>query len=519
MNLLFIALPVFCFIAGMLIVVVINRLKGNNVIKDASVKAEAIISKASVEAEIEKKSKLLEVKDEWFQKKSDFDRESQKRISKINEDAKELKQKESDLLKKAEVIEKRVNEISSKEALLASREKTLRLKDEDLEKTIAIQNEKLEKISGLTQEEAVRQLKENLESRARLECAQIIKEMKDRAKEEADKEAKKVLVQAIQRSAAEQTIETTVSVVHLPGDEMKGRIIGREGRNIRAFEEATGVDVIVDDTPEAVIMSGFDPVRREVARVTMEKLIEDGRIHPARIEELVKKAENEVEKDIVETGKQTAYDMNVHGLSSKIINCLGKLKFRTSYGQNVLQHSLEVAVITEMLAAELSLDTKLAKRAGLLHDIGKAIDRDSEGTHSELGARLAEKNGENAIIVNCIEAHHEDVEATSVYPILVQAADTISSTRPGARRETLSTYIKRLEKLEEIADSFRGVNKSYAIQAGREVRCIVEPDQLDDAHCENLVSQLTEKVQNEMEYPGQIKVTVVRETRFVGYAK
>ena len=356
------------------------------------------------------------------------------------------------------------------------------------------------------------------ENQVRYECAQMIKEIKDQAKGDAERESKEIIIQAIQR-CADTTVESTVSVVHLPNDEMKGRIIGREGRNIRSFEEATGIDVIVDDTPEAVILSGFDPIRREIARLALEKLITDGRIHPGRIEELIKKSEKELEKIMKEAAEEVIFELDIHGLKPKLVEMLGRLKYRTSYGQNVLQHSKEVAILAGLMASELGLDPKIAVRAGLLHDIGKAIDRETEGTHSELGADLASKNNENEIICNAIAAHHEDVPPISVYPVLIQAADTISSTRPGVRRETLTNYINRLTKLEEIADSFRGVSKSYVIQAGREIRCMVEPETINDAQAEEMAGQIALKIQDEMEYPGQIKVTIIRESRYTEYAK
>ena len=371
----------------------------------------------------------------------------------------------------------------------------------------------------MTQDEAKKILMENLESQVRYESAQMIKEIKDQAKNDAEREAREIVVHAIQRCAADSTIESTVSVVHLPSDEMKGRIIGREGRNIRSFEEAAGVDVIVDDTPEAVIISGFDPIRREVARMALEKLISDGRIHPGRIEELLKKSEKELEKSMKDVAEEVIFELDVHGLKPHLVELLGRLKYRTSYGQNVLQHSKEVAMLAGLMASELGLDARTAIRAGLLHDIGKAVDRETEGTHSQLGAELAAKNGENEIICNAIAAHHEDVAPISVYPILIQAADTISSTRPGVRRETLTNYVNRLTNLEEIADSFRGVSKAYVMQAGREMRVMVEPEQINDAQAEELAGQISKKIQEEMEYPGQIKVTIIRECRYTEYAK
>ncbi len=481
--------------------------------------ADRILKEAKNEAEIQKKTAILEAKDEWFKAKSDFEREAAKTREQIRQEQQRIKEGDLDLKRREDLIGKRETEFNARESFLNSKEKTLRTKDNELSRLIGLENEKLEKISHMTQEEAKKLLLENLEGQVRYECAQMIKEIKDQAKAEAEKEAKEIIIQSIQRCAADTTVESTVSVVHLPNDEMKGRIIGREGRNIRSFEEATGIDVIVDDTPEAVILSGFDPIRREVARLALEKLITDGRIHPGRIEELIKKSEKELEKIMKEAAEEVIFELDVHALKPKMVEMLGRLKYRTSYGQNVLQHSKEVAILAGLMATELGLDPKVAIRAGLLHDIGKSIDRETEGTHSELGADLASKNGENEIICNAIAAHHEDVPPISMYPILIQAADTISSTRPGVRRETLSNYINRLTKLEEIADSFRGVQKAYVIQAGREIRVMVEPEVINDAQAQELAGQISLKIQDEMEYPGQIKVTIIRESRFTEYAK
>ena len=480
---------------------------------------ERIVKEARKEAELQKKTAILEAKDEWFRAKTEFEREAAKARDAVRQEQQRLKEMELDLRRRDDVISKRESEFAARENFLNSKEKTLRTKDNELTRLIAQENEKLEKISHMTQDDAKKLLLENLESQVRYECAQMIKEIKDQAKSDAERESKEIITQAIQRCAADTTVESTVSVVHLPNDEMKGRIIGREGRNIRSFEEATGIDVIVDDTPEAVILSGFDPIRREVARLALEKLITDGRIHPGRIEELIKKSEKELEKIMKDAAEEVIFELDVHGLKPKITEMLGRLKYRTSYGQNVLQHSKEVAILAGLMAAELGLDPKIAIRAGLLHDIGKAIDRETEGTHSELGAEMASKNGENEIISNAIAAHHEDIPPISVYPILIQAADTISSTRPGVRRETLTNYINRLTKLEEIADSFRGVSKTYVIQAGREIRCIVEPEAINDAQAEEMAGQIAVKIQDEMEYPGQIKVTIIRESRYTNYAK
>ncbi|MBN2036849.1 MAG: ribonuclease Y [Chitinispirillaceae bacterium] len=486
---------------------------------EAQQEAELILKEAKTEAELQKKTAILEAKDEWFKTKTDFEKESNRIRDLIRQEQAKLRENESEIKRREEIICKRETEFSARENFLNSKEKTLRTKDNELLRLMSLENEKLEKISHMTQDEAKKLLMENLESQVRYEAAQMIKEIKDTAKNDAEREAKEIVVHAIQRCAAETTIESTVSVVHLPSDEMKGRIIGREGRNIRSFEEATGVDVIVDDTPEAVILSGFDPIRREVARLALEKLISDGRIHPGRIEELIKKSEKELEKNIKEAAEEVIFELDVHGIKPSLVEMLGRLKYRTSYGQNVLQHSKEVAMLAGIMASELGLDTKTAIRAGLLHDIGKAIDRQTEGTHSELGSDLAQKNGENAIICNSIAAHHEDVPPISVYPILVQAADTVSSTRPGVRRETLTNYVNRLTNLEEIAESFRGVSKAYVIQAGREIRVMVEPEQINDAQAEELAGQISKKIQDEMEYPGQVKVTIIRELRFTEFAK
>jgi len=481
--------------------------------------ADRILKDARNEAEIQKKTAILEAKDEWFKAKTEFEREAGRTREQIRQEQQRIKEADMDVKRQQDIIHKRETEFNARENFLNSKEKTLRTKDTELTRLISLENDKLERMSHMTQDEAKKILLHNLEGQVRYECAQMIKEIKDQAKTDAEKEAKEIIIQSIQRCAADTTVESTVSVVHLPSDEMKGRIIGREGRNIRSFEEATGIDVIVDDTPEAVILSGFDPIRREIAKLALEKLIMDGRIHPGRIEELIKKSEKELEKIMKDAAEEVIFELGVHGLKPKAIEMLGRLKYRTSYGQNVLQHSKEVALLAGLMASELGLDPKVAIRAGLLHDIGKAIDRETEGTHSELGAEIASKNGENSIICNAIAAHHEDVAPISMYPILIQAADTISSTRPGVRRETLTNYVNRLTNLEDIADSFRGVQKAYVIQAGREIRVMVEPEQIDDAQAQEMASQISQKIQDEMEYPGQIKVTIIREIRFTDFAK
>jgi len=507
------------FIGGYYRRIIVDRNFLRNREAAARREGDRILKEAKNEAEIQKKTAILEAKDEWFKAKTEFEREAGRTREQIRQEQQRIKEADIDIKKQLDIIHKRETDYGARENFLNSKEKTLRTKDAELTRLILLENEKLERMSNMTQDEAKKILLHNLEGQVRYECAQMIKEIKDQAKTEAEKESKEIVLQAIQRCAADTTVESTVSVVHLPNDEMKGRIIGREGRNIRSFEEATGIDVIVDDTPEAVILSGFDPIRREIAKLALEKLIVDGRIHPGRIEELIKKSEHELEKIMKDAAEEIIFELGVHGLKPKVVEMLGKLKYRTSYGQNVLQHSKEVALLAGLMASELGLDPKVAIRAGLLHDIGKAIDRETEGTHSELGAEIAIKNGENNIICNAIAAHHEDVAPISMYPILIQAADTISSTRPGVRRETLTNYVNRLTNLEDIADSFRGVQKAYVIQAGREIRVMVEPEQINDAQAQELASQLSQKIQDEMEYPGQIKVTIIREIRFTDFAK
>lgn len=514
-----VAIGLIMFVVGLAWRRIIDRKYVEKRKQEAEREAELILAEARKEAELQKKTAILEAKDEWFKAKQKFDKEVARQKENIRSEQQRLKERELDLDQREETVSKRETEFSARESFLESKEKSLRNKDGELNRLIGLQNEKLERISHMTEEEAKKVLLENLEGQVRYENAQLIKELRDQAKTEAERESKEVVLQAIQRCAADTTVESTVAVVHLPSDEMKGRIIGREGRNIRAFEEATGIDVIVDDTPEAVILSSFDPIRREVARLALEKLIADGRIHPGRIEELIKKSEVELGKRMKEAAEEVIFDLDVHGLKPKLVEMLGRLKYRTSYGQNVLQHSKEVAILAGIMASELHIDPKAAIRAGLLHDIGKSIDRETEGTHSELGADLAAKFGENDTICNAIAAHHEDVAPISLYPILIQAADTVSSTRPGVRRETLTNYVNRLTKLEEIADTFRGVQKSYVIQAGREIRVMVDPESIDDAQAEELATQIAARIQDEMEYPGQIKVTIIREIRYTNYAK
>lgn len=481
--------------------------------------AAKILEDARREADTITKEASLQAKDAVFQAKAEFERESKDKRRDLQAFERRIQQKEENLDKKVMLFDQRDAELFKKEQALNAKEQALAQKDEKLAQLIDEQRMNLERISGLTSEEAKRVLMENLENEAKLDAAKRIKVIEEEARETADKKAKEILSLAIQRYAGEYVAEKTVSVVALPSDEMKGRIIGREGRNIRALEAATGIDLIIDDTPEAVILSGFNPVRREVARISLERLISDGRIHPARIEEMVEKVGVEIDNAIREAGEQAAFDIGVHGINPELIKLLGKLKYRTSYAQNVLQHSIEVAFLCGVMAAELGINEKQAKRAGLLHDIGKAVDHEVEGPHAAIGADLAKRYGESRRVVHAIAAHHEDVPAEDVLAILVQAADALSGARPGARKELLETYLKRLEGLEKISNSFQGVEKSYAIQAGRELRIIVESSNVSDADIVLLSRDISRKIESELTYPGQIKVTVIRETRAVDYAR
>ncbi|MBI5470980.1 MAG: ribonuclease Y [Ignavibacteriae bacterium] len=497
----------------------LNQRSGHNKLSSATDRAGKILADAEKEAETIKREKLLEVKDEWYSKKKEFDSDVQSKRNKLQAQEKALNGREENIDRKVELINKKEREQSQLKRSLEEKDRLLQGRQTELDQMIAEENSRLERASGLSREEAKRILMENLANDAKTEAAHMLKEIRDKARDDAKKEAQKLIVHAIQRTAADHSVETTVSVLNIQSDEMKGRIIGREGRNIRAFEAATGVDVIVDDTPEAVILSGFDPFRREVARVALERLIADGRIHPTRIEEIVEKVRTELEEDVLKSGENTMLEIGLHGGHKEILKLVGKMKYRSSYGQNMLQHSVEVAFLTGMMAAELGLDSNLAKRAGLLHDIGKCVDKSIEGPHALLGYEIAKKYGEHYVVANAIGSHHDDIPMESPIAALVQAADAISGARPGARRESVEGYAKRLEKLETFANSFQGVEKTYAIQAGREVRVVVEPTRVDDALADQLAHDIAAKIQQEMEYPGQIKVTVIREFRSTAIAK
>ncbi len=478
----------------------------------AEVKSREIIDEALKTAAEKKREALLEAKEENIAAKNELDREAKERRAELRRSEQRVQSKEENLDKKLEALER-------KEQSVQSRDDRLKKKEADLDEMIKSEQTRLEEISGLTTEQAKEYLIHSVEEEAQHDIAKRLKELDARAKDDASKKAKEYIATAIQKCAADHVSEISISVVSLPNDEMKGRIIGREGRNIRALETATGVDLIIDDTPEAVVISGFDPMRREVARLALEKLIVDGRIHPARIEEVVKKAQKEVDEFIKEKGDAAILETGVHGIHPELVKLLGRMHFRTSYGQNALKHSIEVSHLSGLLAGEMGLDIRLAKRAGLLHDIGKSLEHEMEGSHVQIGADLCRKYKENAVVVNAVEAHHGDVEPTSLIAVLVQAADAISAARPGARRDTLETYTNRLTQLEEITNSFKGVDKSFAIQAGREVRVMVVPEQISDDGMTILAHDIAKRIEDEMEYPGQIKVNVIRESRFVDYAK
>ena len=481
-------------------------------IATAEEQAIRIVQDAEQTGEAKRKEIMMEAKEEIHRLRSDMERENKDRRN-------DLQRQERRLLQKEENLDRKIESFERKEEKLASKEQRLNAAQEKAEAMLEKRQVELERISGLTSDEAKQELLQSLEDEVKHESAMMVKDLEQQAKDEADRKAREIISLAIQRCAADHVAETTVSVVGLPNDEMKGRIIGREGRNIRTLETLTGIDLIIDDTPEAVIISGFDPVRREVARIALEKLINDGRIHPSRIEEMVEKAQKEVEVMIKEEGESATLEVGVHGIHPELVRLLGKMKFRTSYGQNALKHSIEVAQLSGLLAAEMGLDIRMAKRAGLLHDIGKAVDHEREGSHIQLGAELCRKYKESPIVINAVESHHGDVEPQSLIACIVQAADTISAARPGARRETLETYTTRLKQLEEITNNFKGVDKSFAIQAGREIRVMVVPEQVSDTDMVLLARNISKQIEEELEYPGQIKVNVIRESRVTDYAK
>jgi ribonuclease Y len=482
-------------------------------------RVKQILEVAEREANAIKKEKLIEVKDEWIKKRQELDDEFNRRQRKIQNVERQLSAKDENLDRKSDQLRQQEKSLRNQEAELREKSKTIQIKEAEADRLVQLQTEKLEKLAGVSREEAKKMLIENLVNEAKSEAALDMREVREKARIEAKKEAQKIIVQAIQRTGADHSVETTVSVVGLPNEEMKGRIIGREGRNIRSFEAATGCDIIVDDTPDAVVISGFDPFRREVAKISLERLIADGRIHPTKIEEIVDKVRNELEEEMVQIGEDALLEVGIHGVHPEIVKLLGRMKYRSSYGQNVLQHSIEVAFLSGLMAVEIGLDSTLAKRAGLFHDIGKVVDKNVEGPHALLGYEIAKKYGETHAVINAIGSHHEDIEMETPIAALVQAADAISGARPGARRESLEGYVKRLEKLESIAKSFSGVGKTYAIQAGREVRVIVEPEKVNDIFADQLAHDISHKIQEQMEYPGQIKVMVIREVRSISYAK
>ena len=513
-NELLIIVATFLISAAIMIPVgyILRKKIAESKIQSAENEAKRLLQNASIEAENKKKEEIFKAKEEILQSRNELDKEIKERSGEIALQEKRIFQKEEALEKRNEIFEKREKELERKHEELDGRKN-------ELEEVINKQMTELQRISGLSKEDAKKQILEELDKQITSEKATIIRESEAKAKEDVAKNAREIIGFAIQKCAADHTSEMTVSVVALPNDDMKGRIIGREGRNIKALETLTGIDLIIDDTPEAVIISGFDPLRREVAKIALEKLIEDGRIHPAKIEEMVEKAKEELESSIKSEGERAMLETGVNGLGPELVKLIGKLKYRTSYGQNVLNHSIEVSNLARIMAEEVGADPKLARRAGLLHDIGKALDHDMEGTHVEIGVEVLRKFKENELVINAVQAHHGDVEPKTIEAVLVQAADAISASRPGARRETLETYIKRLEKLEEIADSFEGVEKSFAIQAGREIRLIVKPDKISDDEMVLMARNVAKKVEDEMEYPGQIKVNVIRETRAIEYAK
>jgi len=511
-NIIYIAIFLITAVIFTAVGIIVRKKTAESKIQSAEQEAKRILDSAKQEAENKKKEEIFKAQEEIMKSRKELDLEIKERRGEVLVQERRIVQKEENLESKIKLLEKKEKELEQKNLQI---EQKIKLTDETLNK----QKEELQRISGLTKEEAKKYLLTELDKDLTLEKASLLKEHEQAFKDNAEKTAKELISYAVQKCAADHTSETTVSIVELPNDDMKGRIIGREGRNIRALETLTGIDLIIDDTPEAVVISGFDPLRRELARIALQKLIDDGRIHPAKIEEMVEKAKEQIETTITEEGERAVLETGVVGLHRDLVKLIGKLKYRTSYGQNVLNHSIEVSNLARIMAEELGLDAKLARRAGLLHDIGKALDHDMEGTHVEIGVDILKKYKENEMVINAVQAHHGDVEPKTMEAVLVQAADAISASRPGARRETIETYIKRLEQLEKIADSFDGVEKSYAIQAGREVRIIVKPEKVNDAQMTLMARDIAKRVEDEMEYPGQIKVNIIRETRVVDYAK
>jgi len=515
-------LILFCvliFIAGSILFILIKKASGARAIFRSTQEAKNILEKAKEDAEKTRREATIELKEKEINLKAEFERQTRDKNRKLNDMERRLMRKEENLERKSQNVERKEREFSNKEQRLFAKEREIGEKEKKFEDLTQQALEELERIGGMTQETAKSMLVKKIEDEAKLEAVQVVRKIEEETREKSQGVAREIISQAIQRSSAEHVVETTVSVVDLPSEDMKGRIIGREGRNIRALEMATSVDIIVDDTPEAVILSSFDPLRRELARMAIEKLVVDGRIHPARIEEVVEQVKTELEENIKQEGESVILELRIQNIHPELVKLLGKLKYRTSYGQNALQHSKEVAYLAILMAKELGVNSDIALRAGLLHDIGKAVDKDVEGTHTELSVELAKKYGESEDVIQAIASHHRDVDFPSIEAVLVQSADTLSAARPGARRELLETYIKRLEKLEEIANSYDGVSKSFALQAGREIRIIVESQKVSDEQAAVVAKEIAQKIKDELEYPGQIKVTVIREMRAVEYAR